>query len=165
MDFNSLDKIKEAGFTGFKKMSDLFIASSSIPKIKGVYLILNPYYRKSEFLEVGTGGYFKGRNPNVSLDFLKSKWVDDSLVVYIGKAGSDTGKATLYSRLKQYFRFGQGNNVGHWGGRLIWQLKDSVDLIVCWKPLPDEDPRSIERNLIQDFCKEFSKRPFANLVD
>jgi len=165
MDFNNIDDIKKAGFTGFKKMSELFIDSSSIPKIKGVYLVLNPNFKKAEYLQIGTGGHFKGKNPNITLDELKSNWVDNSLVVYIGKAGSETSNATLHSRLKQYFGFGQGKNIGHWGGRLIWQLKNSADLIVCWKSLPNDDPRTFENQLIRKFVSEFSKRPFANLAD
>ena len=165
MDFNNIDDIKKAGFTGFKKMSELFIDSSSIPKIKGVYLVLNPNFKKAEYLQIGTGGHFKGKNPNVTLDELKSNWVDNSLTVYIGKAGSETSNATLHSRLKQYFGFGQGKNIGHWGGRLIWQLKNSADLIVCWKSLPNDDPRTFENQLIRKFVSEFSKRPFANLAD
>jgi len=165
MDFNSIEDIKKAGFTGFKKMSELFIDSSSIPKSKGVYLVLNPKFEKAEYLQIGTGGYFKGKNPNVTLNELKLNWVDNSLVVYIGKAGSETSSATLHSRLKQYFAFGQGKNIGHWGGRLIWQLKNSADLIVCWKLLPNDDPRTFENSLIKKFVVEFSKRPFANLAD
>ena len=165
MDFNNIDDIKKAGFTGFKKMSELFIDSSSIPKIKGVYLVLNPNFKKAEYLQIGTGGHFKGKNPNVTLDELKSNWVDNSLIDYIGKAGSETSNATLHSRLKQYFGFGQGKNIGHWGGRLIWQLKNSADLIVCWKSLPNDDPRTFENQLIRKFVSEFSKRPFANLAD
>lgn len=165
MDFNNTDEIKKAGFIGFKKMSELFADSSSIPKIKGVYLVLNPNFKKAEYLQIGTGGHFKGKNPNVLIEELKSNWVENSLVVYIGKAGSETSKATLNSRLKQYFGFGQGKNIGHWGGRLIWQLKNSNDLIVCWKPLLNEDPRTTENTLIKKFVSEFSKRPFANLTD
>lgn len=165
MDFNNIDDIKKAGFTGFKKMSELFIDSSSIPKIKGVYLVLNPNFKKVEYLQIGTGGHFKGKNPNVTLEELKSNWVDNSLVVYIGKAGGETNNATLHSRLKQYFSFGQGKNIGHWGGRLIWQIENSADLIVCWKPLPNDDPRTFENQLIREFVSEFSKRPFANLAD
>jgi hypothetical protein len=92
-------------------------------------------------------------------------WVDDTIVVYIGKAGKDGSSATLQSRLRQYFGFGQGKNVGHWGGRLIWQLKNSADLVVCWKALPTADPRTVEAELIQDFASKFSNRPFANLAD
>lgn len=164
MDFKDIEQIKKAGFTGFKTMKELFIDSSAIPKIKGVYLVLN-LTKKGEFLTAGTGGHFKGKNPNVSVSELKANWVDDTIVVYIGKAGKDGSSATLQSRLRQYFGFGQGKNVGHWGGRLIWQLKNSSDLVVCWKALPTADPRTVEAGLIQDFISKFSDRPFANLAD
>lgn len=164
MDFKDIEQIKKAGFTGFKTMKELFADSSSIPKTKGVYLVLNPT-KKGEFLTVGTGGHFKGKNPNVSVTELKANWVDDTIIVYIGKAGKDGSSATLQSRLRQYFGFGQGKNVGHWGGRLIWQLKNSADLVVCWKALPTADPRTVEADLIQDFVSKFSNRPFANLAD
>lgn len=48
MDFNNIDEIKKAGFVGFKKMSDLFKDNSAIPKTKGVYLVLNPNYKKKK---------------------------------------------------------------------------------------------------------------------
>ena len=165
MNFNNIDEIKEAGFSGFKKMSELFADNSTIPKTKGVYLVFNLEGKPIEFLTVGTGGHFKGKNPNVSVSELKANWVDKTIVVYIGKAGKDGSSATLHSRLQQYFRFGQSCNIGHYGGRLVWQLKNSKDLIVCWKALPTEDPRTFETNLIHQFVSKFSKRPFANLAD
>jgi hypothetical protein len=114
---------------------------------------------------VGTGGHFKGKDPNVPLYELKDNWVDNAIVVYIGKAGNEVSSATLQSRLRQYFWFGQGKNIGHWGGRLIWQLKNSTDLVVCWKALPNSDPRTVEADLIRQFITKYSKRPFANLAD
>lgn len=165
MDFNDINKIKKEGFTGFRKMRDLFADSSIVPKTKGVYLVLNLDNEPIEFLNVGTSGHFKGKNPNVSVSELKANWVDKTIVVYIGKAGKDGSSATLHSRLRQYFNFGQGGNVGHYGGRLVWQLKNSKDLVVCWKVLPTEDPRTFETNLIQQFVSKFSIRPFANLAD
>ena len=163
--FKDIDDIKNAGFTGFKTLKDLFHDSSALPSIKGVYMILNLEKKSPEFLEVGTGGYFKGKNPNVSISELNSNWVKDSIVIYIGKAGADGSSATLKSRLKQYFGFGQGKNIGHWGGRLIWQLKNSGDLVVCWKSLPNEDPRFVEINFIQAFVSKYKCRPFANLAN
>ena len=165
MNFADLDEIKKIGFTGFKKMSELFLDSSSIPDIKGVYLVLHLDKKSPEFLTVGSGGHFKGKNPNVLTTELKSNWVDKTIVIYIGKAGSDSNSATLRSRLKQYFGFGQGKNIGHYGGRFIWQLKNSKDLVVCWKSLPTEDPRTFESNLIRQFVLTFGHRPFANLAD
>lgn len=163
-DFNDIKEIKNQGFTGFKTKRELFLDSSCIPKQMGVYMVLNNQAKPS-FVLNGTGGFFKGKNPNVALSYLKDNWVDNAKVIYIGKAGSSTGKANLYSRLNQYLSFGQGKNVGHWGGRLIWQLANAKDLIVCWKTLPDLEPREIEGFLIQEFVNQFGKRPFANLCD
>jgi len=165
MDFNNISDIKKAGFEGFKTMKDLFIDNSVLPSKKGVYLILNTDATLPAFLIKGTGGFFKGRDPNVSVELLNTSWVDQALVVYIGKAGSENGSATLKSRLNQYFGFGQGKNIGHWGGRFIWQLASSSKLVVCWKQLPDQNPREYEKELIANFIKQFGKRPFANLVN
>ena len=61
-------------------------------------------------------------------------------------------------------RFGSGKNVGHYGGRYIWQLADSDDLVVCWKCV--EDSRRVEAAMIAEFKKNHNgKRPFANLQD
>ena len=110
-------------------------------------------------MEIGTGGYHKNKNPNVSLEILKQNWVEGVNVVYIGKA------TNLKTRLRAYFSFGQGNNASHYGGRLIWQLANSRSLIVCWKVLPKENPREVEKVLIKTFKDQFNKLPFANLKD
>lgn len=164
LDYNNITSIKESGFLGFVKLHDIF-NNSLIPDIKGVYMILCCEPKPPEFLTVGTGGHFKGRDPNISIAELKHNWVENTIVVYIGKAGGDDSKATLRSRLIQYFRFGQGKNVGHYGGRLIWQIKNPKELVVCWKPLPNDDPRIVEAELIRDFVTTYKKRPFANLAN
>lgn len=165
MDYYNIEEIKKAGFTGFKTIDELFKDCSSIPKQKGVYLVLRIIEIPCEFLEVGTGGHFKGKNPNVTIQELQANWVNKACVVYIGKAGAENSKATLHSRLGQYLKFGQGRNIGHWGGRLIWQLKDSAQLVVCWKALPNDAPRTVEKELIKDFVRQYGNRPFANLAD
>ena len=158
MIFDNIEEIKKAGFIGFKRMEDLFLDSSMLPDTNGVYLVLNLDNKPCEFLMVGTGGHFKGKNPNISIAELKTNWVNNAKVVYIGKATS------LKSRLRQYFGFGQGKNIGHYGGRLIWQLKNSKELVVCWKSL-SSDPREYEANLIKQFVSIYGHRPFANLKD
>ena len=162
--FNDIEELKTNGFQGFKKIGELCLNNTTIPKVKGVYLVLFNNATPT-FLLKGTGGFFKNKNPNVSIERLKENWVADSKVVYIGKAGSITGKATLYSRINQYLKFGHSKNIGHWGGRLVWQLSNTNDLIVCWKSLPDSEPREVESRLIQKFVEQFGCRPFANLTD
>jgi hypothetical protein len=165
MNFNNLEEIKSHGFQGFQKISDLQSNPSPLPNQMGVYFVLRLETTPPSFLEKGCGGFFKGKDPNVSLLELKDNWVDGAMVVYIGKAGSLSGDATLKSRLKQYLSFGQGKNIGHYGGRLIWQLKDSKDLVLCWKSLSTEEPRDVENDLIREFRQLYGKRPFANLTD
>lgn len=166
MKFNNINEIKKAGFSGFKTMSELFADSSVLPRTKGVYLVLNLDNKPPEFLTIGTGGHFKDKNPSVSIAELNANWIDNTIVVYIGKAGKDGSQVTLQKRFRQYIRFGKGKKSAHQGGRYIWQLKNSADLVVCWKELPTEDPRTFEKNLIQKFRSKFSdKRPFANLIN
>ncbi|NOQ24745.1 MAG: hypothetical protein GQ564_05215 [Bacteroidales bacterium] len=164
MNFNDIKEIQKSGFSGFKTVDELWTDKSCIPKTKGVYLVINPTFKKTDFILSGVGGFFKGKDPNVNISELKNNLVLNSQVVYIGKAGSPTGKATLNSRLVQYLRFGKTKNVGHWGGRYIWQLKNYSDLIFCWKTIPNEDPREIEKYLLNLYIKQFNKRPFANLT-
>lgn len=159
MNYKDIKEIEKAGFIGFKSIKELSEDSSELPIHKGIYMVLNLEKNYPVFLPVGTGGYFKGKNPNVSLQELKNNWIEDTIVVYIGKA------TALKSRLKQYLGFGQGKNIGHWGGRLIWQLTLSDQLVVCWKILSDDDPRAAEVELIKNFKQQYKARPFANLVD
>ena len=161
------EQLKEQGFEGFKTMGELMAgAKFKIPAQKGVYVVLRENASAPQFLSEGTGGHFKGQNPNVSLSELNDKWVEGTSIVYIGKAGGAGSSATLNKRLGQYLRFGQGANVGHWGGRYIWQLADSRDLVVCWKTLTDEEPRDVEHKMIVAFKERHAgKRPFANLMD
>jgi hypothetical protein len=79
------------------------------------------------FAERSCGGWFKGKDPTVPQEDLTANWVDDAEVVYIGKADQ------LKRRLTQFADFGAGKPVGHWGGRLIWQLTNVDRLLVAWK--------------------------------
>ena len=90
---------------------------------------------------------------------LNGAWVTDSPVVYIGKAD------VANRRLKQFARFGVGEPVGHWGGRYIWQLADSADLLVAWHPISWGEPaREYEKRVLTRFAEIHGARPFANLT-
>jgi hypothetical protein len=77
-------------------------------------------------------------------------------LVYIGKA------ARLRTRLRQYRDHGQGKPVGHWGGRYIWQLSDSGELLVAWK-VTNDAPRLVEKEMLAAFVDRYGQLPFANL--
>ena len=166
MKMEEREKLKKLGFVGFKTVRELMNSCKDIPPNMGVYVVLRENESEPQFVKEGTGGFFKGKNPNVSFSELKTNWIDNEPVVYIGKAGGSKNSATLQTRLEQYMRFGQGENIGHWGGRYIWQLEDSKDLVVGWKTLTDKEPREVERQMIADFKNAHGgKRPFANLRD
>lgn len=161
-----IEKLKADGFSGFVSVADLRKSCSAIPEVMGVYVVLRLSDEEPQFVEKGTGGFFKGKDPNEPISKLKKNWLENSPIIYIGKAGGSGIKATLRSRLEQYIQFGEGKNIGHWGGRYIWQLADAADLIFAWKPLSDIYPIEVEKQMIADFKQAHDgKRPFANLRD
>jgi hypothetical protein len=111
------------------------------------------------------GGHFKGKDPTVSHAELSTNWVKGAFVLYIGKAGGGKSQSALRKRLWLLMRFGAGEAVGHWGGRLIWQLEDCADLILCWKPTGIIDAMEHESELMAAFRQTYGARPFANLRD
>lgn len=168
IDFSDIDNIRQAGFRGFIPVESLFQNSNQIPDCKGVYIVLRKESSLPIFKEKGSGGYLKGKDPNVSIETLKEKWVHNSHVLYIGKAGGKIGnkpsRSTLRKRIAAYLKFGKGLDVGHWGGRYIWQLSDAKELLVCWKTLDLDEPSVIESTLVSVFKQQYGgKRPFANL--
>jgi uncharacterized protein (DUF1778 family) len=165
--FDSIMEIERAGFEGFLTISRLKASNcAEVPDEPGVYMVLRPDLSSPEFLSEGTGGFFKGKNPNVPIDKLEGKWIDSSTVTYIGMSG-DQSDETLRSRWKKRLRFGNGRPVGARGGRYIWQLKNVDQLIVCWKTMPDVVPQAVksaEKELLRQFRSSHEgKLPFANL--
>lgn len=163
--FKTLEDIKDQGFVGFIKVSDLMRDSSRIPDRPGVYMVLYIVSSIPTFIHPGTGGFFKKEDPNKPESFLQQNWVKETVVVYIGKAGGTGNTTTLSKRLRLYLRFGQGAPVGHKGGRLIWQIRNSGELLFCWKTIISGEPRKAESELIREFVEYYTKKPFANLIN
>lgn len=149
--------LESLGFTGWHPFSA--IRTSDCPKTGGVYVVTYRTEGPIAFVQRGCGGWFKGKCPTVSIDALAANWVDGAEVVYIGKANQ------LRRRLTQYADFGAGKPVGHWGGRLIWQLSEIDQLIVGWKETPDITPVVAKTELIGSFRQTYGQPPFANYPD
>lgn len=54
------------------------------------------------------------------------------------------------------------NGLDTGGGRYIWQLSDSADVLVAWKATPGRDPEDVESTSISDYIATYGSRPFAN---
>jgi hypothetical protein len=142
---------------GWVRFDALRIEIHQVPSTGGVYVVVRGSRGLPQFLDANPGGRFKGRDPSVPVEALRANWVDGAEVVYIGKADQ------LRRRLRQFADFGAGHPIGHWGGRLIWQLAESDMLLVAWKRTPEElVPRVAEAELIARFRAAYGKPPFAN---
>nr|WP_302987260.1 hypothetical protein [uncultured Alistipes sp.] len=164
LDFKSIDNLRRNGFSGFVSVAALRQDLTQIPDIRGVYMVVRKIGSRPQFRATGSGGHYKGTDPNVPIEKLRMNWVEETCVLYIGKAGDEHSQATLRSRLRQYLQFGAGKPRGHKGGRYIWQLEDAEDLLFCWKPLPSGNPPKEETALLAAFkCQYEGRLPFANL--
>ncbi len=146
--------LEAAGFTGWVPFPA--IKASACPSSGGVYAVARSGDDPVIFAERSCGGRFKGRDPTVSREALAANWVDGAEILYIGKADR------LRRRLTEFADFGAGKAVGHWGGRLIWQLGNVEALLVAWKETPGRVPAEVEAELIAAFRESHCKPPFAN---
>ncbi|WP_308659460.1 hypothetical protein [uncultured Alistipes sp.] len=164
LDFKSIDNLRRNGFSGFVSVAALRPDLSQIPDIRGVYMVVRKIGNRPQFRATGSGGHYKGTYPNVPIEKLRMNWVEETCVLYIGKAGDEHSHATLRSRLRQYLQFGAGKSRSHKGGRYIWQLENAEDLLFCWKPLPSGNPQKEETALLAAIkCQYEGRLPFANL--
>jgi len=148
--------LRSEGFTGFKTVSALQATRcEAVPQEPGVYVVIRESREAASWLRKSPGGWFKQKDPTVPAATLAMNWVDGTSLLYIGKADQ------LQRRLRQYMDFGGGKPIGHWGGRLIWQVDGSKDFVVAWAA--DAEPLAREARLIQAFVDEFGSMPFANL--
>jgi hypothetical protein len=145
------------GFAGGIAIASLVNGCDALPDVPGVYAVVAPTKDQPAFLEVGTGGRFKGRNPNAPIQELARRWCPTSSILYIGKA------ARLRQRVRQYIRFGLGQAAAHWGGRYIWQLACTQALTLFWRLTPLEAPAHVERQMLAEFRSRHGQLPFANL--
>jgi hypothetical protein len=151
-----LDDLRERGFGGFLPIGRLTRPESNeLPVDGGVYVVVRVAEGAPRFLACSRGGWWKKKDPTVSLQRLEREWVDGTPTLYIGKAMS------LRERVGELVRFADGEPVRHWGGRLLWQVEQCEDFLLGWRPAPGYGEH--ETRLIDEFFNVFGCLPFANL--
>lgn len=97
MEFKDIENLKVAGFKGFVPVSVLKTtgiyskdgaADMELDKA-GVYMVVRDTTGAPSFRGIGTGGYFKGKNPNVPIRELENEWVVGETVIYISAKPED----------------------------------------------------------------------------
>lgn len=132
-----------------------------VPKTPGVDLVMQTSNSAPRFLANSTGGWFKRKDPSYHTSVVHENWVDGARVIYVGMTRARKG---LRGRLCQFFDFGAGKPVGHRGGRLLWHLENSGQLLVRWKMCGANEADTAETAAIAGFKAVYGgKRPFANM--
>jgi hypothetical protein len=149
-------ELEVTGFVGWITFEAMASQLAEVPQTGGVYVVAQASGAKPDFLDANPGGRFKDKDPTVDAAALEANWVGGAQVIYIGKADQ------LRRRLRQFAQFGAGKPIGHWGGRLIWQLAGSTELLVAWRETLGEVPNEVESRMLAEFRAAYGKPPFAN---
>ncbi len=146
------------GFHGFESIDRLRQTDlASVPgKHPGVYVILRSNGDAPAFLAENPGPYRKGTSPTLDVRSLMLKWSPRSSILYYGQSSPP-----IRHRMRAYLWFPKGRR-GHWGGRAIWQLKDSEQLVVAWMTTKADEARPIEAEMIGAFAASFGRLPYAS---
>lgn len=158
-----MKEVAKLKLNGCATVKELKQSCANIPDCNGLYFVLRePTDYIPAFQPQGTVLEHAGRLLSYPVDMLKSKWVENTQIIYIGKSDS-----SLRRRISTYINFGKGKQASHRGGRAIWQLPDADNLIMGWRKLPaTESARSAEHQLIVEFRNAHAGMlPFANFKE
>lgn len=151
--------LQASGFHGFGAIQELRNGQiREVPIGGGVYVVLRELDSKPVFLEANPSYRFKGKDPTLSKSELVANWVEGAHVIYIGKGD------ILQRRVKELIDFRQGEKIGHWGGRLVWQVEDAADFVIAWKLAgPAQAASDLKSDLLAEFRSAYGQLPSANL--
>jgi hypothetical protein len=169
-DLFTREALQAVGFTGWMTWKCLRVTDlADVPSTPGVYIIYRVDDDCPRFLDRSPAGWLNREDPTVPVERLQAEWVPDAHVLNIGKAAQRKhgGKINaLRARLGEYADYGAGEPTAHRGGRLIWQLVGSDELLVAWHEVTwAETARAYEKRLLARFAeRNGGRRPFANLT-
>lgn len=151
------------GFTGFRPLDEL--DPMRVPQGPGIFVVLRPADFEPVFLSKSTAGTFKKKDPSLKREALETEWLPEASVLYVGKASAGSqGNRGLRKQIQEFMDYGRGRPTVVWDARLIWQLRDALDLVIAWKEFPASKVNAAEAAYHKDFIATFGRLPFANLV-
>lgn len=154
--------LEHFGFEGFVPFAA--VSAATVPNVAGVYCVVRVDDAPPTFLQASPAGRVKGKDQTVAVAELERLWVPGAAIVYIGKAQLGSGQNRgLLTRLEEFGKFGAGRLVPHTGGRRIWQLADSAELLVAWMATDDSEAVATEERLLKAFTTAHGRLPFANM--
>ncbi|MDD2476938.1 MAG: hypothetical protein PHI32_13645 [Dysgonamonadaceae bacterium] len=148
-------------FLNFYTFENLWLNGfRSIPNEKGIYIVMVPEQFDVQFLENTTAiTTHNGKNLLYPACDLRTKYnSSDRKILYVGKAGGENNK--LRQRIRQYVKYGYGEANNHRGGRAIWQIKNSEQLLIGYHIC--EKPRDEESILLAEYYSKYGTFPVAN---
>lgn len=148
---NSWDRagLESVGFEKFIPFIGLTV--DQLPPRRGVYAVLRLSTERPALIETNV----IIRRKAYTVERLEDKWLDGQTIVYIGMAEPVDG---LYGRLGDFSK----QSSSHTGGRALWQLADSRDLVAAWVETPDHIAEVLEKSYLRTFKAKFGRYPFAN---
>lgn len=150
--------LESQGFQGFASVAEMRDSElRAAPTLPGVYAVLRHAADRPRFLVRNPAGHFKGDDPTAPRAVLASLWNSASQVVYLGAT-----TRPLRTRLKELVAFGSGQPVGHWGGRVMWQIANAMELLIAWRTT-SRTPSDLKSELLREHERLVHRVPFANL--
>ena len=165
----SIEDLQRFGFQGFdlmKAWDKNQILGLHTKDIEGVYVIARHSISTPEFTQEI---HHKPRPRVWSPAEAGQRWVEGVQTLYFGKGplrrpDSRGYRKGLANRIEEFRAHGFGRGASHYGGKLVWQLKDSDDLLLGWKSLREEESDQVESGLILGFRHLLGHQPYANKI-
>lgn len=91
---------------------------------------------------------------------LKSFWLPDETILYIGMTGSSLGK-----RVRDYYKTKLGDPKPHRGGQWIKTLENLEHLNIYWTTTEKENAKALEQAFLRTFVENVSQKSLTHLSD
>ena len=159
---SSLESIGFMGFVTIREAQAMTYRSAELNK-RGLYAVVCPRDYRPDFIDLDK----VRRSCNVikpwSRDKLLKKWVPETEILYLDRAGDNTKQRSLRRCITDLVRHSQGKTTDqgpHIGGELLWQLKGYENFELGY--LPTDTPEEFEKNLLIWFYSRTGRVPYAN---